>query len=81
MEFDFRVVSREQVTVPAGTFEAFRIEGNGWGRAPRGTVKLQTVYWISADVKRVLASETKRSHTSGKVLNNERLELTAYTQW
>lgn len=81
MEFDFRVVGREQITVPAGTFEAFRVEGNGWGRAPRGTVKLQTVYWISADVKRVLASETKRSHTNGKVLNNERLELTAYTQF
>ena len=80
-EFDFRVIEREQITVPAGTFTAFRVEGDGWGRSPRGVVKLRVVYWIAPEIKRVLASDTKRSHFNGRVLNNERLELTAYTQF
>ncbi|HMW62432.1 caspase family protein [Accumulibacter sp.] len=80
-EIDFRVVEREEITVPAGTFTAYRVEGDGWGRAPRGVVKLRVVYWVAPEIKRVVASDTKRSHFSGSVLNNERLELTACTQF
>ena len=31
-EIEFKVVAREQITVPAGSFDAFRVEGEGWSR-------------------------------------------------
>ena len=80
-EYDFRVVAFESITVPAGTFDAFRVEGQGWTRiGTGGNILLRYTYWISSRVKRVVANEIMRKHSSGKVLNNERQELTAYTQ-
>ena len=83
-EIEFKVVARERVTVPAGTFEAYKVEGQGWGSAllspTGGTINLQTKYWIAPGIRRAIANETLRKHSSGKVLNNERQELTAYTQ-
>jgi hypothetical protein len=77
-ELEFKVAAREQVTVPAGAFDAFRVEGQGW--APQLGVNIQTVYWIAPGVKRPIAWETVRKHRSGNVLENARRELTAYTQ-
>lgn len=67
--------------MPAETFEAYRVEGNGGCRSPKGVVRLQGVYWIAPKIKRVLASGTMCIHTAGMVRNNERLDLTAYSQF
>lgn len=80
-DYEFKVVALESITVPAGTFDAFRVEGQGWTRiGTGGSVFLRNNYWISSRVKRVVVNEIMRKHSSGKVLNNERQELTAYTQ-
>ncbi len=80
-DYEFKVVAREQVVVPAGTFDAYRVEGQGWTNlAKGGSLNLQNTYWVSPGIRRVVANEIKRKHSSGKVLNNERQELTAYTQ-
>lgn len=78
--YDFKVVDYEKVTVPAGTFEAFRVEGEGWGNGSFGSVSLKGKYWIAAGIRRPIAGEFYRRHSQGKILNNERLELTAYAQ-
>lgn len=51
-EYAFRVLRRERVQVPAGGFDAFRIEGTGWFvprstmRADRANQRLQSVRWV-----------------------------------
>jgi len=80
-EIEFRVVAREQVSVPSGTFDAFRVEGEGWSRGSFGSVSLKPKYWIAAGVRRPVATELYRLNTTyRRVLSNERSELTAYTQ-
>jgi hypothetical protein len=80
-ELEFRVVAREPVNVPAGTFNAFRVEGEGWARGNYpGSVLVRPVYWIAPGVRRPIANEIFRKHSSCKVLANERVELTAYKQ-
>jgi uncharacterized caspase-like protein len=58
-DLDCRVVGWEQVTVPAGTFWALRIEEKGWSNnlspnipvAARSAVRLDRTFWYSPDVK------------------------------
>ena len=80
-EYEFKVVAREQHTVPAGTFDAYRVEGRGWTTlAAGGSLNLQNAYWISPGIRRPIANEIRRQHSRGKLLNNERTELTAFVQ-
>jgi hypothetical protein len=43
-DYDMRVVGREKVTVPAGRFDAFRLEGAGHNRT--FGVQLQSTFWV-----------------------------------
>ena len=81
-EIELKVVSREQITVPAGSFDAFKVEGEGWSRnsVTSGSWSLKPKYWIAPGIRRPVAREEYRRHLSGKVSNNERYELTAYVQ-
>jgi hypothetical protein len=80
-EYDFKVTARETIVVPAGTFDTYRVEGQGWVTLQKGgSIRLQNTYWISPGIRRTVANEIMRKHSSGKVLNNERMELTAYSQ-
>lgn len=80
-EYEFRVVARESVTVPAGTFDAFRVEGVGYGRGPYpGNTILKNTYWIAPGIRRPVISESNNRHSSGKILTSERMELIAYNQ-
>jgi uncharacterized caspase-like protein len=81
-EFDLKVVTREAVTVPAGRFDAWRIEGQGWSRSPRtpGSLNMQTAYWIAPQVRRPIIVDRLTRHSSGKVTESSRRELVSYTQ-
>jgi len=61
VEIDFKVVTRESVTVPAGTFDCFRVEGEGWRLGANGVPpqSIKSTYWIAPDkVARFIAMET-----------------------
>jgi uncharacterized caspase-like protein len=78
-EYEFKVVVRETVTVPAGTFNAFRVEGNGWTRGEPGAVQLFMRYWVAPGVRRFVAMDSV--HTTARArrnIKNERLELMEY---
>jgi len=77
-EYELKVVAREKVTVPAGTFDAFRVEGNGWTRGETGAVQLTMHYWVAPGVRRFIAMENMHRQSRGKVLRNHRLELLEY---
>jgi hypothetical protein len=79
-DYEFKVVGREKVTMPAGTFDAFRVEGEGWARGSFGSNSLKFNYWTAPGIRRPLASEVYQRNMSGKILTNERTELTAFLE-
>lgn len=82
VDYDFKVVAREQVTVPAGRFDAFKIEATGFTPANNnsGTISLQTSYWIAPGVRRFIAWEDMNRHSRGTIRRSERIELVSYSQ-
>ncbi len=81
IEMDFRIVTKEQVTVPAGTFDTFRIEGRGrtYGLGGRNEA-LEHNYWRApAIVRRSIVHEEIR-RVGSKIVMSERRELVAFKQ-
>jgi hypothetical protein len=93
-ELDFRIARRERITVAAGTFDCFVIDGEGWQTSGRGArIRLGMKRWMAPERCRrpILSEEFRRfehdpSETSrqrgrdGMYRLNERLELAAFTQ-
>jgi uncharacterized caspase-like protein len=81
IEMDFRIVAREQVTVPAGTFDTFRIEGRGWTFGLGGQNEaLAHSYWRApASVRRPIVFEEIR-RIGAKTVMSARNELVAFKQ-
>ena len=76
----FKVVARESVTVPAGTFDAFKIEGRGY--TDRGD-SFQVTYWIAPEkVRSFVAYEEVRSGSGrGRKLKvTNRVELVSFRE-
>jgi len=79
-EIDYRVVAKETITLPAGTFDAFRVEGVGWSQGEKIGVNVYNLFWYSPEIRRYLDHETKQRFANGKLVKHERYELTGYTQ-
>jgi len=81
VEFEVRVVAREKVTVPAGTFDAFVVEANGWAIGSGVNTRSQSRRWIAPDqVRSELAHELLERAREGRVVASERRELVSYQQ-
>ena len=79
-----RVVGREQVTVPAGTFDTFKIEVSGRYRQKRadgrgGSGFFKNVYWYAPDVKREVFREHETSKWDGVIESRGRFALFDYS--
>ena len=76
-EMTFKVLGKERITVPAGTFETFKVEGDGGFRIG---ASLKVTYWIAPEqVALVIAQETT-IRNSGIYLVTDREELVSYKQ-
>ena len=66
-EIQYRITRRETVTVPAGTFDCFLIEGKGWTYSERGMkVLLDSRRWMAPDkVRRPIVLEQRNRLESG----------------
>lgn len=78
IELDLKVVGRETVSVPAGTFDCYKVEAHGWtlGQGQSNEWK----YWVAPDkVNRVIALEAwwRRGN---RIVRSERQELVAYAR-
>lgn len=60
-DLEFKVVAREKVKTPAGEFDTFRIESEGWinGVSWSGSIRMSEVRWYAPSVGRVVKSEYK----------------------
>jgi hypothetical protein len=81
-DFQLRVTARETITVPAGSFDCFKVEVAGLAYGPKGAIQIEARYWMAPDkVRQMIAHEALRKRSkSGKVLKGERRELVAYHQ-
>lgn len=73
VRFDLRVVSRERITVPAGTFDVFRIEARGTNLA--GGTELERTAWVAPDRMRGFLAMENVVRKGGRVVSGERVEL------
>jgi hypothetical protein len=79
IHFASKIVRKETITIPAGTFEAFRIETEYFLDAQYGGT---IVTWIAPDrVRRYLASEIlTRNSKNNMIVRFQRLELTSFKE-
>ena len=82
MQLEFKVVARETITVPAGTFDTFRVAGTGWARGGR---KREVTHWMAPDrVRRFIAREQFRSPSPTMGVNargdKHRIELVKFSE-
>ena len=94
-EMELRIVAREKITVPAGTFNAFRIEGRGVFEIDEGKAQVTNLTkWMAPDqVRRAIAIEQThemsgrggqrgggRGGSGSKVIQSMRWELISFKQ-
>ncbi|MBP9654172.1 MAG: caspase family protein, partial [Rhodocyclaceae bacterium] len=78
VELDLRVTGRETIAVPAGRFDCFRVEANGWLMAHGQS--LEYTYWIAPEqINRFVALEAWWRR-AGRIQRSERQEIESYTR-
>ena len=81
MDLDFRITAREKLTVPAGTFDCFRIEGLGYNSSPfRAPSEVRYTYWRSPSVRRPVAWDQSTRPAAGALVVDLRYELKEYRE-
>ena len=86
-EVEFRIVARESVVVPAGTFDCFRLEGRGSAISSDGNqMTIENSRWMAPDrVRAPIRGERRltvyrRGGGAPVPVNAERQELLSYSQ-
>lgn len=78
IEQDFKVVAKEAVTVPAGTFDTFRVESIGWRLV--GQIRREHTYWIApGKIPRFIAYNEMNRNTQYRLVTTNRTELVSFT--
>jgi uncharacterized caspase-like protein len=78
-EFDFRVVALESITIPAGKFDAYKVEGFGYHLASGSRRRI--TYWIAPDkVRGVLVQEYEFRNRANNLGRTDREELVSFQQ-
>lgn len=80
-EIGYRIAARETLTVPAGKFECFRVEGRGFNSSPfRPPHEIIITFWLAPEkLRRTVALEEKRYHRQ-QVQRWERNELVNFRE-
>ena len=71
--YDMKVVGRETITVPAGTFDTFKIEARGYN--VQLGARLERNIWVSPGVSGDIAQEIVVRLRTGVLEQNDRQEL------
>ena len=86
VDLNLRIADRESITVPAGTFNAFRIEAQGWQTGSRvgggginNAWEMKTWY-APGEVRNPVASEWLARNIKGFLRRSERNELVEFRQ-
>ena len=76
--YTLKVVGREKVTVPAGTFDTFKIEARGFNM--QLSARLVRNIWVAPGISGDIAQETVVRLRNGSIEQNDRQELVSFQQ-
>ena len=76
--YDMKVTARENVTVPAGTFDTFKIEARGFNM--QLGARIERNIWVSPGVSGDIAHEISVRLRNGAIEQNDRQELVSFRQ-
>lgn len=76
--YDFQIVRREKIVVPAGSFDTFRIEGQGWNRTVGK--HLEMTLWLVPGLNFPVKHEKLFRGRKGRLTDTERHELVSLRQ-
>ena len=76
--YDYVVARRETITVPAGTFDTFVIEAEGWNKTFGD--KLRQAFWLVPGLNFPIRRDFIARNKWGNLTNTERHELVELTQ-
>lgn len=76
--YDMQIVKREAIVVPAGSFDTFLIEGNGWNTTINS--RLEVRLWLVPGVNFAIRREFVVRNQRGAFRQTERHELVALRQ-
>jgi hypothetical protein len=74
-----RIAAFEKIRVPAGEFEAFRIEINGWLKRPFGTGRIEGRTWVVPGINFSIKRESL-GRFGNRIVRSERAELVSMRQ-
>ena len=78
VEETFRVVAKEKIMVPAGTFDAFRVESTG--HRIRDPVTVKRTYWVAPEkIARFIAQHVTAKWGRDRFLTTDHTELVSFT--
>ena len=77
-QYDLKVIAKERITVPAGTFEAYKIEARGFNVELGAS--LERNIWVAPGVNADIAHEIRVRLRNGKWDQNDRQELVSFLQ-
>lgn len=75
---DMRVIAREQITLPAGKFDAFKIKILSYNTGNGYNVRTDAFAWIDAASSKLIASETRSRDGAGRLMTDQRVDLMAF---
>lgn len=75
-QYDMKVVGRESITVPAGTFDTFKIEARGYNM--QLGARLERNIWVAPGISGDIAHETVVRLRNGSIEQNDRQELVSF---
>lgn len=79
IELNLKVATREPIVVPAGTFDAYKVEGSGWVYGEKFPVSLDHTYWYAPnEVTGWVARERVHRRFGKQTSLEERDELVSY---
>jgi len=79
-DMDLKIVARERITVPAGTFDAFRIDGVGTTTFKTNVTETRTRRWMAPDQVRLAIASEEILKAGSKTLIADRRELVSFKQ-
>jgi hypothetical protein len=79
-DFNMRIVAKERVSVPAGTFDAFRLEVRGDVNQAVGFIGIEVTAWYAPEKVRRYVARHELRRFNGREVFAERQELARFTQ-
>ena len=79
VEMKVSIQAREKIRVPAGEFNAFRIEASGWSVGERNMTKIEVTLWVAPGINMFIRRE-RIKRRGNRLVESQLTELVAIRQ-